>query len=507
MNSRHPIIGILLSAFVLTLEVKPQTTLALPEAHRHHTRYRLVEIGTFGGPNSVSNVLSRMGRNDGTFVGAANTPDLDLFAPDHCFDGTCLVQHAWKGSQGKLTDLGVLRQGYSSYTNAINSRGLIVGQSQNGDFDPLTGAPVVYLATIWDHGKIKNLGTLGGGNSIAIAAADDGFVMGAAENGIVEASGFAQGFPFDGVSQIRAFGWSGGKIFDLGTLGGTSAFPGDMNNRGEVVGVASTSPLAEPDGSVPTHPFLWARGRMHDLGTLGGNFAGAGAINNRGQVAGGSSLQGDQITHAFLWQHGKMTDLGTLGGTYAEGDWLNDFGNVIGMSFIAGDENFHAFVWQDGTMIDLATVGRDNFSWAHDINIKGQVVGQSWLFDGHDTTASHAFLWERGGSMLDLNTLVTNPSEIYLTEATFITDRGWIVANGPLPNGDVHTAILIPEEDVTEIPANLNANDSAPISSLPEKSGNLSPEALKQVQKRLAERLQRGHGPRWNRIPALRKMQ
>jgi uncharacterized membrane protein len=136
----------------------------------------------------VYNVFTRIGRNDGTIVGAANTADPDLFAP-YCFDSTCFVQHAWKWSHGVLTDLGVLRDGYSSYTNAINSRGLIVGQSQNGELDPLTGTPVLYLATVWDHGKIKNLGTFGGGNSIAIAATDQNFVMGAAENGIPDTTG------------------------------------------------------------------------------------------------------------------------------------------------------------------------------------------------------------------------------------------------------------------------------------------------------------------------------
>jgi probable HAF family extracellular repeat protein len=165
-----------------------------------------------------------------------------------------------------------------------------------------------------------------------------------------------------------------------------------------------------------------------------------------GMVAGSSSLAGDQTTHPFLWQHGKMTDLGTLGGLNALGEWLNDAGDVIGISGTR-DGSPHGFVWRRGVLIDLGTVGSDNSSHAFGINARGQVVGQSWFFGGHNTTASHAFLWEHSGPMIDLNTLVTNPSEIYLTEANFITDRGWIVANGPLPNGDVHTAILIPEDD------------------------------------------------------------
>jgi hypothetical protein len=45
-------------------------------AHKRiEPRYTLVKVGTSGGPNSVYNVFSL--RNDGTVVGAANTPTPD----------------------------------------------------------------------------------------------------------------------------------------------------------------------------------------------------------------------------------------------------------------------------------------------------------------------------------------------------------------------------------------------------------------------------------------------
>ena len=440
----------LLGTIVIALFALPMFSLQLaaqPNATTH-PKYKLIEIGTFGGPNSVYNVFTRIGRNDGTFVGAANTAETDRFAPD-CFDlESCFVQHAWMWSGGSLIDLGVLRDGYSSYTNAVNSRGLIVGQSQNGEFDPLTGTPVLYLATVWDHGNTKNLGTLGGGNSIAIAATDNNFVMGAAENGVVDHSGMPG---FDGVSQIRAFGWRGEDIFDLGTLGGEDAFPSDMNNLGDVVGDSTTTLVPNSDGIIPVHSFLWSKGKMRDLGTLGGNFCSAGSINNRDQVAGTCSLAGDQTWHPFLWQGGKMSDLGSLGGSYAVGEWINEAGDVIGYGPRAGDDVLiYAFVSHDGTMTDLGTLPGDNSSNAFGINNKGQVVGQSWFFDGQNTTQSHAFLWEKGGPMVDLNTLVSPSSDLNLFEADFITDRGDIVARGLTSNGDVHTAILIPVGEATE---------------------------------------------------------
>ena len=69
--------------------------------------------------------------------------------------------HAWRWRKGTLTDLGVLTKGYSSYTNAINARGLIVGQSQDARIDRLTGSPSLFVATVWEQGKIKSLGNVG----------------------------------------------------------------------------------------------------------------------------------------------------------------------------------------------------------------------------------------------------------------------------------------------------------------------------------------------------------
>ena len=97
-------------------------------------------------------------------------------------------------------------------------------------------------------------------------------------------------------------------------------------------------------------------------------------------------------------------------------------------------------------MVDLETIGTDNYSRAFGMNDKGQIVGQSWFFDGQNTTVSHAFLWNGHGSIIDLNTLISNPTDLSLTEANNITDQGWIVANGILPNGNHRAAILVPTE-------------------------------------------------------------
>jgi probable HAF family extracellular repeat protein len=107
---------------------------------------------------------------------------------------------------------------------------------------------------------------------------------------------------------------------------------------------------------------------------------------------------------------------------------------------IAGDEQVHAPLWCHGKTIDLGTVGQDPCSEAWGINEDRQIVGVS--FPCWDYGSGRAFLW--GGPMVDLNALLENPSDLHLYAATYVSDRGEIVAQGVLPDGDIHTAVLVP---------------------------------------------------------------
>src|SRR5208283_27403 len=54
------------------------------------------------------------------------------------------------------------------------------------------------------------------------------------------------------------------------------------------------------------------------------------------------------------------------------------------------------------------------------------------------------------GHMTDLNAFVPVSSNLTLTIATFINDRGEIAAEGMLPNGDQRAVLLIPCENGSE---------------------------------------------------------
>lgn len=425
-----------------------------------HSRYKLIDLGTFGGPASYfSNGFDGILNHHGMAAGWADTstPDPD---PTFCFDFDCFVSHAFQWQNGTLTDLGTLAPGWSSAATWINDTGQIVGLSENGLIDPLIGFPE-FRAVLWRNGGITDLGTLEGGyESVANAVNNLGQVVGFATNTIPDPFSF---FPFPGATQARAFLWQKGAIQDLGTLGGPDANAVSINERGQIAGQSYTNstPNSVLDAcggfgvNVPTEdPFIWKNGEMTDLGTLGGTCGFVTGQNDRGQVIGQSDLAGDLAFHPFLWDGTALRDLGTLGGDTGLANWINDDGDIVGKADLPGSppQNHDAVLWRHGVMIDLGTLPSDSCSNAYQVNSRGQVVGTS---EDQDLclipTGEHAFLWENGGPMVDLNTLIPSGSSLELTFAVAINNRGEIAGFG-VPTGcapqDVelcgHAYVLIP---------------------------------------------------------------
>lgn len=429
---------------------------AQTRSHKAPPQYRLVDLGTFGGRASYVNPPWSLGapyqmNRAGVTVGSAATSVPTSFGCPFCdgLDGQVFnVFHAFKWSDGVPTDLGALPGDLTnSVATSINAEGIVIGQSENGDIDPLTGAREI-RAVSWKEGRIRNLGTFGGNHSIVGDINDHGQIVGYALNTIPDPFSWIGLFLGSSNStQTRAFLWENGHKRDLGTLGGPDAVAGGVNERGEVIGISYTNSVANSTTGLPTvAAFLWRKGKMIDLGNFGGTFTAVSQINNRGQVIGASNLPGDELNDPFLWDHGKLIDLNTssVGGNPVTVYALNDRGQVVGGGSFP-NHPYDAFVWEQGVATDLGFLEGDCASEALVIGSKGQIAGQSYpcTFDSR-----RPFLWQNG-VLFDLNELIQAPSGFRFTQAFVINDRGEIGGIGTAPGCDDdedcgHAMVLIP---------------------------------------------------------------
>ena len=396
----------LIAALAMPIGMDAQENSTQNQKTKHHT-YKLIDLGTLGGPNSFSTAPSSgiTLTNGGNFVGEADLSTPDPYAPN-CLQFSCLVNHSFSWNGRVKTDMGALPGVNSSIPFATNEHGQTIGGSENGLLDPLTGFPA-FRGVLWQQGKIIDLGSFGGNNSLALSINSRGQVVGGAQNAIPDSFAFCiQPFLQFYPTQVHAFSWQDGKMRDLGTLGGNDSCAFEVNDQGQVAGFSYTNTVPNPNTGVPTQdPFLWERGKMTDLGTLGGTYGIPSWVNNHGQVVGFSNMPGDWFSHPFFWDKGVITDMGTLGGYYGNALWINDAGQAVGISDLA-DFTHHAFVWSKGKMTDLGAVGTDPCSNGFYINASGQVVGTSTDCNG---TVLHAFLWEHG-SMVNLNAYMVRVS-------------------------------------------------------------------------------------------------
>ncbi len=411
--------------------------LAIPvQLAAQNTRYKLVDVGTLGGPNSfLSGPGLQILNRRGTLAGFGNTatpnPNPGCFVPFNAPD--CFVENPFVWQNGAVATLPVLPGGTNGQTDGISSSGLIDGWSENGLIDPMIGLPESH-AVLWtkDH-QIIDLGTVTGGTeSLAIANNSRGQVVGFSNNDVPDPFSFL-GLP----TQTRAFLWQNGAMQDLGTLGGPDALAQEVNERGQVAGFSYTSTMA-------IDPFLWDNGAMTDLGTLGGTFASQNGLNNRGQVVGFMNLAGDVNKHGFLWDQGSLVDLGTLGGNNSEANFISDSGAIVGRADVPGSQSHHAFLWKNGVMTDLGLVAPGPCSTGKGVNSKDQVLVDTGICGVGGGPPGFS---EHGQPMVDINTLVLPGSGLVVVDTFDINERGEIAGLGALPNGDVHAVVLVPAGD------------------------------------------------------------
>lgn len=262
--------------------------------------------------------------------------------------------------------------------------------------------------------EIRDLGTLGGDFSEALAVNVDGRVVGWSTT----RNGERHAFVHDGIS-----------MSDLGTLGGGSSAALAINAGGHVVGWSTTE-----TGAV--HAFHHDGFTMRDLGTLGGADSTAVAINLLGQVV-GWSLTAEGAVRCFLHDGNSMRDLGTLGGDSCEPLDVNDSGQVVGRSASTTGWS-HAFLFDGAVMRDLASPGQAEESCATAINDGGQVAGWFYLEPpvGSITIQKRAFLYD-GGVRRDIGALMGVTSM-----ASDINNNGQVVGKVTFESHDMHAFLF-----------------------------------------------------------------
>ena len=297
------------------------------------------------------------------------------------------------------------RDGNGSIASDLNPAGLVAGiiMEEAGRRRAVT----------YQHGRLRELGTLGGNEGFTKAINTHGVVVGSAQT----ASGAWHAFRYDAAGGMR----------DLGTLGGTSSYATAITRDGMIAGYADTS-------AGDFHAFVTkADHSLQDLGTLGGASSYASGLNSHGVVV-GTAQRGDGYRRAFVYRPGTgMQEIGTLpGGRISSATAINDAGLVVGASETE-QRRWHAFAWDGKRMLDLGAMIGQGDSYATAVNAAGHVVGSVSIKGFEPMT----FVYKEG-----VMTVRRRDDGLYLTNK--ITDAGLVV--GAIYTGHKFQAFAVPSQ-------------------------------------------------------------
>lgn len=151
-------------------------------------------------------------------------------------------------------------------------------------------------------------------------------------------------------------------------------------------------------------------------------------ISNAGQIAAWTQVGGED--HAYAWQNGTSYDLGGLAGalwTYAHD--INSSGVIVGASGgVNGGASMTPFIYENGVMSALPQIANQIDGMAYGINDSGLAVGYAQR-GGQESTV--ALTWNRG----QINILLDAPN--YYSAAMAVNNAGQIILSS-VPNPTLH---------------------------------------------------------------------
>ncbi|MBN6040495.1 hypothetical protein [Amycolatopsis sp. 195334CR] len=333
-------------------------------------------------------------------------------------------------------DLGTLPGGDYSATTAINNQGSVAGIANTSDG---VSHPVRWSRT----GTITQL------------SLPDGVDFGQTVD--INESNTVLGYYQDQQLALHPAAWdASGVRTDLPLPPGTEfSRVNDLNNAGTAVGYASPNPVRwNTDGTVTVLPLLpdatggqavaindagtivgfsrqsdgtghavrWSPdGTITVLGALGGGDSDPADVNERGAAA-GQARAPDGAFYAVRWtENGQLT---ALGPAYSRALAINDRGVVVGT---AGSTPTR---WTGTTSTALPLLEGDFQGYAADVNRTGVVAGLS----GDPFTNGRGVVWSAAGTVTELGPVPGRR----VTSVHDLNDRGEIVGNMRMANGDIH---------------------------------------------------------------------
>jgi probable HAF family extracellular repeat protein len=352
----------------------------------------------------------------------------------------------------RVTDLGSEGKDNLGCAMSLNDRGwteIMAGNVEAGQVDSIFGKLLNGRALMDADGFKLDLGTLGGQNSWMNWGEinDSGQIVGYSETSVPDPNG-EDICGFGTQLTCRPFLWQPFHMSALPTLGGNNGQASAINTRGQIVGFAENGAVDSscPAGTTNNRiqlPVLWENGKALALPTGSDPDGDAFWINDRGQAVGDTGTCGGATIHAVSWENETVTLLPDFGtGAIAYGN--NNGGQIVGTVGSADDTTQFGALWQNDVLTNLGTLPGDFAAIATGINSKGQVVGSTW---DSNFNWSHGFIWQ-DGVMTDLNTLFPASSNLFVTMANKINERGQIsgmaiVLSGPHA-GNIHAFLATP---------------------------------------------------------------